>query len=426
MRAEVGSKSLLASWAAEVLATVAFGGALLVCRLIPARRARPWTQTGRIMVLGTFYNTNWFLSHARPLAQSGVAEVLVVTDEPPPALQRVRFAGPPRWVSRVLGRQIGKLLWAFGVSLRRRPDLYMGFHIVPNALTALVLGRLFGRPTCYQMTGGPIEVLGGGLASENQFLTRLRRPSARLERLALAAAARFDLVVVRGESARRFLRGRGVTARTVIIPGSVDPLRPPPSEKRPYDLIFVGRLTETKQPLEFLEIAAAVARSVPTLRALVVGDGPLLEDARRLAASLALGDRLELAGRRSDVEDLLARSRVFVLTSRSEGLSIAMAEAMTAGVVPVVSDVGELGELVRDGANGYLVAPGDRAQFVARILELLRDAFLWQRMSRAAADAARAHVGLAHVSELWARALRETVGSFAGGDTTGSWRTERP
>jgi glycosyltransferase involved in cell wall biosynthesis len=377
------------------------------------------------MVLGTFYNTNWFLSHARPLAASGVAEVLVVTDEATPELERVRFAGPPRWASAVLSRQVSKLLWAFAWALRRRPDLYMGFHIAPNALTALVLGRLFGRPTCYQMTGGPVELLGGGIDSENQLLTRLRKPSARLERLALRAASRFDLVVVRGESARRFLGERGVTARSAIIPGSVDLRRIAASEERGYDLIFVGRLTETKRPLEFLEIAAQVARSRPTLRALVVGEGPLLPDARRLAASLGLDGCLELVGRRSDVAKLLARSRVFVLTSRSEGLSIAMAEAMCAGVVPVVSDVGELAELVRDGENGYLVAAGDRAGFVARILGLLQDAALWRRLSLAAADTAHTRVGLARISELWAGALRDTIGGLADGGGGGSWRTER-
>ena len=112
MSDEAGAGSRLASWAVERLAGAAFRAALLVCRLFPARGAGGWTPTGRILVLGTFYNTNWFLSHARPLAGSGVAEVLVVTDEPPPAVERVRFAGPPRWVSLVLGRQIAKLLWA--------------------------------------------------------------------------------------------------------------------------------------------------------------------------------------------------------------------------------------------------------------------------------------------------------------------------
>jgi glycosyltransferase involved in cell wall biosynthesis len=102
-----------------------------------------------------------------------------------------------------------------------------------------------------------------------------------------------------------------------------------------------------------------------------------------------------------------------------------MAEAMCAGVVPVVSDVGELAELVRDGVNGYLVAAGDRASFVARILGLLQDAELWRRLSRAASDTAHAQVGLSRVSGLWARALRDTIGGLADGGTSGSWRTER-
>jgi glycosyltransferase involved in cell wall biosynthesis len=87
--------------------------------------------------------------------------------------------------------------------------------------------------------------------------------------------------------------------------------------------------------------------------------------------------------------------------------------------------VGELAELVRDGENGYLVAAGDRAGFVARILGLLQDAVLWRRLSLAAADTAHARVGLARVSELWAGALRDTIGGLADGGGGGSWRTER-
>jgi glycosyltransferase involved in cell wall biosynthesis len=310
-----------------------------------------------------------------------------------------------------MGRALARLICTAWVGVRVRPDLFMGYHLIPNSVIALVVGRLLSRATCYQMTTGPNEVIGGGFRSDNPILSRLSRPSAFLERLSLAVVREVDLVVVRGSAARRFLAERGV-AEVAVITGSVDPERFRPGAERPYDLLYVGQLIPRKRPLEFLEILAEVAREVPGVNAAMVGDGVLMDSIRMRAAQLGVADRVELAGQSAEVHEFFARSRVFLLTSRSEGLSIAMAEAMMSGAVPVVADVGDLGDLVRSGVNGYLVDAEDRAAFVRRVKELLRDGELWQRLSRAATESARAGNGLDRVAELWARHL-PTVGVVA-------------
>jgi glycosyltransferase involved in cell wall biosynthesis len=317
----------------------------------------------------------------------------------------VRFVCPPSWATALLGRVGAKLLSLIGVGFRDGPDAYMGYHIFPNSTFALIAGRLFGRPACYQMTGGPIEVTDGGRESENRLLAQLRRPSPLLERLALAVIRQFDLIVVRGSSARAFLLERGVRAPIAIIPGSVDPQRFQGRSERTWDMVFVGRLTETKQPLQFVEILGRVAKERPSVRAVLFGDGPLLDDVRGLAERLRVEGNLELRGRTSEVEPDLAAARVFVLTSRTEGLSIAMAEAMMCGVVPVVADVGDLSDLVRHAENGYLIPPGDTEAFARHVVALLEDAGLWTRLSANATGAALAHVGIDRVTALWEERL---------------------
>jgi glycosyltransferase involved in cell wall biosynthesis len=195
---------------------------------------------------------------------------------------------------------------------------------------------------------------------------------------------------------------RGIASSAVaIIPGSVDPEAIPLAGARPHDLVFLGRLAELKQPLQFVEILAGVTRALPTVRGLVIGDGPLQPSMRERAAELGVADRLEFAGKTHQVLALLAASRVFVLTSRTEGLSIAMAEAMMAGVVPVVANVGDLSDLVRDGVNGYLVEPNDVETYVRRVRAILEEPGLWGRLSDEAAAAARGLVGLDHVAGRW-------------------------
>lgn len=393
------------------LAALAVGGAyaatLTLCRLRPRARGS-WRRTGHVAVCGTFHNPNWFRAHATPLGRSGVGQVTVVTDREQPEVAGVHVVCPPRWLRAALGRAGAKLVWTLRLGRHVRPDLYMGYHILPNSLVALWAGRLFGRPTCYQMTSGPSEVEGGGYRADNALLRRLGAPSARLERLALATVKEFDLVVVRGRGARRFLADHGVH-QTAVITGSVDAARFSAPPERPFDLVHLGQLIERKRPLEFVEIVAAASRARPTLRALIVGDGPLRDAVHRRRDELDLARHLDVRGQTAEVEEDLARARIFVLTSRSEGLSIAMAEAMMAGTVPVVSDVGDLRDLVRDGVTGYLVAPDDRAGFVDRITHLLSEPERWARLSAAAAAAARAHAGLDHVSGLWARHLTDAM-----------------
>jgi len=141
-----------------MVVAASYGSTLVVCLLRPRREG--WHRTVRIAVSGTFHNPNWFRSHATPLARSGLEEVIVVTDRPQPPVDRVRVVCPPRWLAAIVGRAVARLAWTIVVGVRARPDLYMGYHIIPNSLIALVAARLFSRPACYQMTSGPAEVDG--------------------------------------------------------------------------------------------------------------------------------------------------------------------------------------------------------------------------------------------------------------------------
>jgi len=369
------------------------------------------------MVTGTFHNPGWYLSHVVPLTRCGMEEVILVVDEPQAPLEHVRFVCPPRWIAKVLSRAVAKALWMVVAGLRFRPDLYIGYHILPGACSALIAARLLGRPACYQMTAGPVEIIGGGFHAQTRITRNLAQPSASLERLAMAVVRQFELVVVRGSKARTFLSERGLNGTVAVITGSVNS-RLATNGHRPLGLAFVGRLEEDKQPVQFVEITAAVRRTFPEVRAVMLGAGSLMDAVRRRADELGVADCIDILGKRNDVEAFLVTSKVFVLTSRSEGLSIAMAEAMAAGAVPVVANVGELGDLVKDGVNGFLVEPNNLEQYADRIVALLSDANLWQRCSAAARESAARACSVNIVSRLWQHHLEEVVDHAARAPAT--------
>ncbi len=383
----------------------------VVVSWIPRRR---WKPTGRIMVTGTFHNPNWYLSHLTPLVRSGLKEVILVLDEPQLPLEGVTFVYWPRWASTLLSRPGARAIWVILAGIRYRPDLYMGYHLGPGSCTALMAGKLLGRPTCYQMTGGPVEIIGGGINAAEGIGASLRRPSRTIEGMALAVVKLFDLVVVRGSKAKAFLAQHGIARSVAVITGSVPSQRPASNGRRDIHLIFVGRLSPIKQVDRFVAIVGATKRMMPDVRAAIIGDGPLRMDLQAQASRLGLSENIEFLGQRKDVGSLLARAKVFVLTSKSEGLSIAMAEAMSAGAVPVVANIGELGDLVVEGVNGYLIEPDNTTEYASKAVSLLQDEALWTRCSRIAMQAARERCALEAVSAKWRQHLQDTIRQAPG------------
>jgi glycosyltransferase involved in cell wall biosynthesis len=136
-------------------------------------------------------------------------------------------------------------------------------------------------------------------------------------------------------------------------------------------LISVGRLVPIKG-YDILVEAFSKIRSNRHAKLLIVGDGPTRKRIEDLVRDRKIGDRVKLLGFRDDVPDLLRISDCFVLSSRSEGLSYSIVEAMASGLPLVVTNVGGNLELVTDTECGYLVPPNDPAA-LAQKLQILID-----------------------------------------------------
>jgi len=122
---------------------------------------------------------------------------------------------------------------------------------------------------------------------------------------------------------------------------------------------IVGRLSPEKQHDTLLKAMKLLATQVPGAVLIVAGDGPIRPDLESLATELDITSNVFFLGERHDVPQLLQALDVFVLSSRSEGLSIALLEAMAGGLPIVATDVGGNSEVIVDGETGLLVPPGD-------------------------------------------------------------------
>jgi len=379
-----------------------YAAAMAVARVLRAEPRTPASRQYEILLTGTFYSDNWVASHLRPLARSRhCARVQVVTDYPVSPIDKVEIVAPPVWLKRLAGAVPARLLTFFWIGWRARPHFVGGFHLLFNGLAAALLGRLIGARSLYFCVGGPTEVLGGGIQSENRLFEKLEKPDAIVERRLLRALGGFDLIVTMGSTAREFFRHQGVTTPVHVVAGGLDADRYTPSETPPTtDLVFVGRLAPIKRVDLFLQTVRQMRERMPGVSATVVGDGPLREPLERLASDLGIAANVRFVGRQANVETWLRQARLFLLTSDSEGLSLALIEAMLCGLPAVVSRVGDLGDLVEDGRNGYLVGERRAEPFAARALEILESRERLAAFSRAARAAAQRYE-LAACSRLW-------------------------
>jgi glycosyltransferase involved in cell wall biosynthesis len=146
----------------------------------------------------------------------------------------------------------------------------------------------------------------------------------------------------------------------------------------------VANFKSAKDHATLLRAAVIVRRERPEARFVLVGQGPLEPEVRRLAAELGLDGTVVFAGFRADAQRLAAGFDVFTLSSTYEGLPIALVEAMALGKPAVVTRVGGTPEVLTDGSQGLLVPPRDPAALAAGLLRLLGDPQLRVRMGAAA------------------------------------------
>jgi glycosyltransferase involved in cell wall biosynthesis len=155
----------------------------------------------------------------------------------------------------------------------------------------------------------------------------------------------------------------------------------------------VGRLDPIKDHRGMLEAFARIRGEYPEVRLRILGDGPsraMLED---YARGLELGASVQFEGANLDVPGFLAGLDVFVMGSKSEGLPLAMLEAMAAGLPVATTAVGGIPELIEDGVSGWLCPPSQPESLAA----IMRRAISADR--RRMGEVARKRVLMSHSVE---------------------------
>ena len=157
---------------------------------------------------------------------------------------------------------------------------------------------------------------------------------------------------------------------------------------------LVGRISPEKGPEVFVRAALLLASLRPQAHMVVVGDGPMEDQVRRMVADYGLQQHMHLLGLVDDMPALYRELDLLVSSSHSEAMPLALMEAMASGLPVVATRVGGVPDMVAHGQTGWLVAPGDFQDIASRCNGLLGDDGLRRAMGARARARVVQHMGL--------------------------------
>lgn len=191
----------------------------------------------------------------------------------------------------------------------------------------------------------------------------------------------YDKVITVSEPMKESLEGKGVPkAKLLCIPNGIDMPEANREEGNrireeiglPIGKIVlgtVGRLSKEKGH----EYLISAIKDIDNVILLIVGNGPLETKLTGLAIKLKIEDKVVFAGFKPNIYDYISMMDIFVLPSLTEGLPLALLEAMASKKPVIASEVGGIPTVIKDGETGVFIKPKDTVSLKEAIIRLIRD-----------------------------------------------------
>ena len=315
----------------------------------------------------------------------------------PAGLQKLAYGGilpnlkRNRWLwAQVPFFLLAEFLAARSIVRRDSIDVIHAHWLVPQGVVGALLSEVTGKPVVVTAHGADVYGANGGIKDK-------------LKRWALRRTARVTAVSQDLANAIDRLMGEDTPVEVISMGVDTERFRPAtgPSELRQRlgggpIVLFVGRLAEKKGVRYLLEAMPAVLTEAPDATLVIVGDGPLRADLEAQARALSISDNVRFEGAKRPDElpayyhaaDVFAGPSIVAEGGDTESFGLVFAEAMACGCPVVASNVGGIGDLVKDGETGMVVSQKDPEALALGICHVLADETLHARLRRG---------GLAHI-----------------------------
>ncbi len=245
---------------------------------------------------------------------------------------------------------------------RNKIDVIAGVLNTPHGFIGRIISLFTCKPYIHMTVAGHREFWADGPWMEKLNLRIFGKGAKAL--------------TVTGEQTRQYLIRKGIPSEKLfIMPNLPDEAftRVPVNDSRHYDIISFSRIDRNKNVILFIRALSAL-KSRYALKAAVEGDGDQLEAVMNEARERGVDTMIDFLGYLPALEDkikYLSDSKLFISCSKGEGFPVALLEAMNCGCVPVVSNVGDIADVIVNGKNGYMFEDTDNESEVVACLEKL-------------------------------------------------------
>ena len=328
----------------------------------------------------------------------------VCSTKPAGALKELLAPNVPLFELRRRDGNDPRLVWElYRLFARERPDV-VHTHAWGTLLEGLIAARLARVPVVIHGEHGTLQLRAHqrwlqrrGWSAADRVLSVSSRLAERIARETAFPLERIR-VIRNGVDVERFGHVDRSSARATLGLPADQPM-----------LVTVGRLVPVKDHETLIQAMALLRRDGVSAMLAIAGDGPLLEPLKARAAALGLDAQVRFLGHRPDVEVVLGAADIFVLSSKSEGLSNTILEAMASGLPVVATRVGGADEMVREGQTGYLVAPHSPHALADALESLVRSRGVRQAMGAAGRRRVEAEFSLAAMVSRYEAMYAEAV-----------------
>jgi glycosyltransferase involved in cell wall biosynthesis len=279
-----------------------------------------------------------------PLSKSKyIKEIILIRKVEGPKVDKVSYIVLPHICKHTFFYLLLTPLYVIYFSLTKKVDLILSYHFIPHGFFAF-LGHVFTRrPYIYSQIDLDIQFY-------------LQKPLLRGIILKILKRAKF--IFVPGSSSFRFWIDKGFDKSKIhIIHSTIDTDFAffPTGEQKEFDFIYIGVLDKNKQVDLIIKSFGSLLGQNASLRMCILGDGKERLNLQKIVTDLGIFQNIFFIGQENEVNHYLNRSKVFVMASKAEGLPCALMEAMSCELIPVVTNVGNISDIVRDGETGFLV-----------------------------------------------------------------------
>lgn len=342
----------------------------------------------------------WPLEHS--LNSSGIRTVRLE-----PVLRRVRSRFTPRIIARLVS--------------------YIRKHRIDLVHTHLLNAHVWGAVATRLTRARLVEHVHDHRYTDRRALAPLGPDVTRQYNRAVYFSRLSDHVVVLTRQHREFVLEHShlPASRVSIIPNGLPqrPVAPDASERAELRqslgippaapmVLAVGRLASEKNFGTLIAAVECIRSRVPALRVFILGEGPERPALQQQIDAKGLSNIIQLPGHSRSVQKYYDAADVFVQPSTFELQSLAMLEAMQAGLPVIVSSgIGSNDELISDGETGFLVHPGRTADWAMRMVGVLEDSGLRAKVGAGARQLVQANCGIRQIAARFERLYVELCGS---------------